>query len=95
MADNKENLTQNFDIIENSIERMWLMWQANLGNFNRMQEQFENMGRLQLDQNKSAREEWIKMVEELGQQTRRNQQQFQQMVQEAIRNSYQYFNLSR
>jgi hypothetical protein len=93
--DNEDNLIQRFDIIENSIERMWLMWQANLGDFNRMQQQLDNMARSQLDQNQAGREEWIKMVEELGQQTRRNQEQFQRMVQEAVQNSYQYLNLSK
>jgi F0F1-type ATP synthase membrane subunit b/b' len=95
MADNQDNLARSFDIIGESIDRMWLTWQASLGSFSGMQEQLENMTRNQLNQNKSAREEWIKMVEELGKQTRRNQEQFQQMVQDAIRNSYQYFNLSK
>lgn len=95
MADYQDNLTRSFDIIGESIDRMWLTWQSSLGSFSGMQEQLENMTRNQLNQNKSAREEWIKMVEELGKQTRRNQEQFQQMVQDAIRNSYQYFNLSK
>lgn len=95
MVDKQENLTKNFDLIGDSINRMWLLWQSSLGSFTWMQEQLENMTRTQLDQNKAAREEWIKVVEELGRQTRLNQEQFQKMVQDAIQNSYQYFNLSK
>lgn len=95
MANNEEMLTKSFNVIEDSIEKMWLMWHASLGSFSQTQEYLQKMSRNQLDQNQLAWEEWIKMVEELGKQTRQNQQQFQKMVEEAIRNSYQYFNPSK
>ena len=94
MVDNKVDLAQTFNNIESSIERMWLMWHANLGNLNFMREQFDNMARNQLDQNTAVWKEWIKLIEDLSQQTRRNQEQFQRMVQEAVQetvqNSHQY-----
>ncbi|NLN87140.1 MAG: hypothetical protein GX133_06000 [Syntrophomonadaceae bacterium] len=83
------DLNQTFHSIENSIERMWLMWHANLGNLNFLREKFEGMARSQLEQNSAAWKEWIQLVEDLGQQTRRNQEQFQRMVQEAVEEAVQ------
>ncbi|MEQ8236421.1 MAG: hypothetical protein ABRQ23_06575 [Syntrophomonadaceae bacterium] len=91
MADNQENLAKSFELIGDSLNRMWLMWQSSLKNVAWAQEQLENMTRTQLENNKALREEWLKLVEDLGQQTRRNQEQFQTMLQEVIESSYQYF----
>jgi len=92
MTDNKENLAKSFNMIENSMEKMWDMWLVSLGSLSWTQEQMENMTRKQLDQNKSAREELIKLVEDLNKQTRRNQEQFQKVVQEAVMNTYEHIN---
>jgi len=91
MADNQENLAKSFELIGDSLNRMWLMWQSSLKNVAWAQEQLENMTRTQLENNKALREEWLKLVEDLGQQTHRNQEQFQKMLQEVIESSYQYF----
>ncbi|NMC28290.1 MAG: hypothetical protein GYA42_09120 [Syntrophomonadaceae bacterium] len=91
MADNQENLAKSFEMIGDSLNRMWLMWQSSLKNVAWAQEQMENMTRTQLENNKAFREEWLKLVEDLGQQTRRNQEQFQKMLEEVIESSYQYF----
>ena len=91
MADNQENLAKSFEMIGDSLNRMWLMWQSSLKNVAWAQEQLENMTRTQLENNKALREEWLKLVEDLGQQTRRNQEQFQTMLQEVIESSFQYF----
>jgi len=97
MVDNKVDLAQTLNNIESSLERMWLMWHANLGNLNFIREQFDNMARSQLDQNTAAWKDWIKLMEDLSHQTRRNQEQFQRMLQEAVQEmvqnspQYQYY----
>lgn len=92
MSDNKESLAKSFNMIENSMEKMWDMWLVSLGSLSWTQEQIENMTRKQLDQNKSAREELIKLVEDLSKQMRRNQEHFQKMVEEAVMNTYEHIN---
>ena len=92
MTDNKESLAKSFNMIENSMEKMWDMWLVSLGSLSWTQEQMENMTRKQLDQNKAAREEMIKLVEDLSKQTRRNQEQFQKVVEEAVMNTYEHIN---
>lgn len=92
MSDNKESLTKSFNMIENSVEKMWDMWLVSLGSLSWTQEQLENMTRKQLDQNKAARDELLKLVEDLSKQMRRNQQQFQKMVEEAVMNTYEHIN---
>lgn len=94
MADSKENLTRSFNMMENSMEKMWDMWLVGLGSISWAQEQMENMTRKQLDQNKMAREEMIKLVEDLAMQTRKNQEQFQKMVEEAVINTYDQINVA-
>ncbi len=89
MADNKENLAKSFSMMENSMEKMWDMWLVSLGNLSSTQDQIENMTRKQLDQNRTAREEMIKMVEDLSKQMRKNQEQFQKMAEEAVMGSYE------
>jgi hypothetical protein len=54
----------------------------------------ENMARKQLDQNKTAREEMVKLVEDLSKQTRRNQAQLQKVAEEAVMNTYTQMNYS-
>lgn len=94
MADNQELGKKSFDLIGESLNRMWLLWQSNLSSLNNLQAQMEKMTRTQLDQNRAGREEWARMVTELGRQTQQNQEQFQKMLQDAVESSYRYFNLS-
>ncbi len=94
MAGNLEYGNKSFDVIGDSLNRMWLLWQSNLSSFYEMQAQMENMTRSQLDQNRDGREAWVKMVKELGRQTQQNQEQFQKMLQDAVESSYRYFKLS-
>lgn len=89
MSDNKENLAKSFNMIENSMEKMWDMWLVSLGSLSWTQDQIENMTRKQLDQNKAAREELIRLVEDLSKQMRRNQEQFQKLVEEAVMSTYE------
>ena len=92
MTDNKESLLKSFNMIENSMEKMWDMWLVSLGSLSWTQEQIENMCRQQLDQNKAGREEMMKLIEDLSKQMRRNQEQFQKMVEEAVMNTYEHIN---
>jgi hypothetical protein len=92
MADNKEGLAKSFNMIENSMDKMWDMWLVSLGSLSWTQDQIENMTRKQLDQNKSAREEMIKLVEDLSKQMRRNQEQFQKIVEESVMSTYEHIN---
>ncbi len=94
MADNKENMAKSFNMMENSMDKMWDMWMVGLGSISWAQEQMEHMTRKQLDQNKAAREEMIKLVEDLAKQTRRNQEQFQKMVEEAVISTYDQINVA-
>lgn len=92
MTDNKKGLAKSFNLIENSMEKMWDMWLVSLGSLTWTQEQMENMTRKQLDQNKAAREEMIILVEDLNKQAHINQEQFQKVVEEAVMNTYEHIN---
>ncbi|NMC27501.1 MAG: hypothetical protein GYA42_05065 [Syntrophomonadaceae bacterium] len=94
MTDMQESGKNSFDLIGESLNRMWLLWQSNLSTLYNLQAQMEKMTRTQLDQNRAGREEWARMVSELGRQTQQNQEQFQKMLQGAVESSYRYFNLS-
>jgi len=94
MAENKDSLMTSFSMIENSLEKMWDMWLVSLGSLSWTQDQIENMTRKQLDQNKAAREEMMKLVEDLSKQMRRNQEQFQTIVEEAVMNTYEQINVT-
>ncbi|MEQ8236417.1 MAG: hypothetical protein ABRQ23_06555 [Syntrophomonadaceae bacterium] len=94
MAGNLEYENKSLDVIGDSLNRMWLLWQSNLSSFYEMQAQMENLTRSQLEQNRDGREAWVKMVKELGRQTQQNQEQFQKMLQDAVESSYRYFKLS-
>ncbi|MCX5779930.1 MAG: hypothetical protein NTV45_03750 [Firmicutes bacterium] len=89
MTDNKESLAKSFKMIDNSMEKMWDMWLVSLGSLSGTQEQLENMTRKQLDQNKEARVELIKLVENLSKDMRGSQEQFQKMVEETVKNTYE------
>lgn len=94
MSENKESFAKNFNMIENSMEKMWDMWLVSLGSLSWTQDQLEDMTRKQLDQNKAAREELIKLVEDLGKQMRGSQEQFQKMVEQTVLSTYEQINSS-
>lgn len=83
-----ENITKTFAMLENSSEKLWDMWLVTLGSMSWSQEQIENMGRKYLEQRKVAREEANKVIEELTNQAKKNQQQMQNMIQEAVINAF-------
>ena len=83
-----ENITKTFAILENSSEKLWDMWLVTFGSMSWSQEQIENMGRKYLEQRKVAREEANKVIDELTNQAKKNQQQMQKMIQEAVINAF-------
>ncbi|MBP8819677.1 MAG: phasin family protein [Syntrophomonadaceae bacterium] len=83
-----ENIDKTFAMLENSTEKIWDMWLVTLGSMSWTQEQIENMGRKYLEQRKVAREEANKVMEELTNQAKKNQQQMQKMIQEAVANAF-------
>lgn len=83
-----ENINKTFAMLENSTEKIWDMWLVTLGSMSWTQEQIENMGRKYLEQRKVAREEANKVIEELTNQAKKNQQQMQKMIQEAVANAF-------
>ncbi|HCF50045.1 MAG TPA: hypothetical protein DER60_07165 [Syntrophomonas sp.] len=94
MDNAKENLNRSFNMMENSVGKMWDMWLMSIGSLTWTQEQIENITRKQLDQNKTAREEMMRLVEDLSKQARINQEQFQKIVEETVMNTYQHINLA-
>jgi polyhydroxyalkanoate synthesis regulator phasin len=83
-----ENINKTFAMLENSTEKLWDMWLVTLGSMSWSQEQIENMGRKYLEQRKVAREEANKVLEELTNQAKKNQQQMQKMIEEAVTNAF-------
>ena len=89
MSDYKANLNKNFNMLENSMEKMWDMWRFSIGSLVRTQDQIGNMASKQLDQTKTLRADLIKIEEELNKQIHKNQAQFQNMVKETVMNTYE------
>jgi len=83
-----ENIDKTFAMLENSTEKIWDMWLVTLGSMSWTQEQIENMGRKYLEQRQVVREEANKVIEELTNQAKKNQQQMQKMIQEAVANAF-------
>ncbi len=84
MLNNGENLSKSFDMMQKTMENAWEMWNKGLASFATVQEQFENMAKQQLDQNKAARDELFKMEDDVQKQLRSNREQLQKMVEEAV-----------
>lgn len=95
MADSKEYLEKNMDMLESATNTMWDMWLGSLKSLSWTQDQIENMARTQLDQNKDMREEWLRLAEDLIKQMRANQEQFQSMFGGAMIGNYDPFSLMR
>ncbi|MEN6349990.1 MAG: hypothetical protein ABFD08_11415 [Syntrophomonas sp.] len=88
MADYKDNLTTSFEVMEKAMEKAWDMWRKGINSFTTAQEQIESITRKQLDQNKNARDEFVKMEDSMQKQIYHNQEQLQKMVQEAVSKAY-------
>jgi polyhydroxyalkanoate synthesis regulator phasin len=80
----KENLVNLFSAAENSSEKFWDIYLSALGSMAWNQEQAENLFRKYLEQNKVARDEGAKLMEEFINQARKNQEQMQKMIQESV-----------
>ncbi|NLT19491.1 MAG: phasin family protein [Syntrophomonadaceae bacterium] len=81
----KDVVENTFTVAENMIDKYWDMWLVGLGSVSWSQEQFDTMIKKYNEQVKIARDENIKVIEELIQQVKKNQTQMQNMVQEAVK----------
>jgi len=88
MTDSKDSVSKSFEMMEKAMEKAWDMWRMGLNSFTAAQEQIESMTLKQLDQNKATRNELMKMEDEAQKQIRRNQEQMQKMVEDAVNNAY-------
>ncbi|MEQ8201751.1 MAG: hypothetical protein ABRQ24_10075 [Syntrophomonadaceae bacterium] len=84
MLNNSDNLSKSFEMMEKAMENAWEMWKKGLASFTAVQDQFENMARQQLDQNRAARDELFRMEDDVQKQIRSNQEQLQKMVEGAV-----------
>ncbi|MEQ8200111.1 MAG: hypothetical protein ABRQ24_01680 [Syntrophomonadaceae bacterium] len=93
MVDSKQNLAKSIDMANNAADKMWDLWLAGLKTYDWSHEKLDNMARVQLDLNKAAREDAIRMLQETAARVRRNQNQFQRMFEEAVLNTYEPLNV--
>ena len=84
MLNNNDNLSKSFEMMQKAMESAWEMWNKGLASFTTVQEQFENIAKQQLDQNKVARDELFKIEDDVQKQFRSNREQLQKMVEEAV-----------
>ncbi len=85
----QENLLKAFTMTDNMMEKFWGVWQLSLGSLSWSQDQLETMVKKYLEANKVAREESNKVMEEFMKQVIYNQKQMQQMVQQAVKSSFE------
>lgn len=88
MIDYKDSMNASFEMMEKALEKAWDMWKMGINSFTAAQEQIESITRKQLEQNKTAQDEFIKMEDNVKKQIYQNQEQLQKMVQEAVSKAY-------
>jgi len=81
----KDVVENAFTVAENMTDKYWDMWLVGLGSVSWSQEQLDTMIKKYNEQIKIAREENIKVIEELVQQVKKNQMQMQNMIQDAVK----------
>lgn len=84
MLNNSENLEKLFSTMGNTAERLWEISLVTLGSMAWNQDQVETLMKNYLDQRKMARAEGTKLMEEITNRARTNQQQFQKMIEESM-----------
>ena len=85
----KENMQNSFNLIDNSVQRMWDTWSINLENLSKIRSQFENMTKQQIEQNAAVHEEITRILSDIGTQMRRNQEEFQKMIQDFVMETFE------
>lgn len=80
----KDNLNTLFSNAESTAERFWEISLITLGSIAWNQEQIENFLRKCLDQKKLARDQSTRLMEEMFNQAKKNQQQIQCMIQDSV-----------
>ena len=93
MVDSKQSLAKSMNMASSAADKVWDLWLAGLNTCDWNQEKLDNMVRVQLDLNKAARQDTIRMLQETATQMRSNQGQFQKMFEEAMLNAYEPFNM--
>jgi len=89
---NNENMTKMFAFAEEMMKKYWDMLLVSMGSISWTQEQAENMVKKYMEQNKLAREENMKLMEQVLEQVKKNQMEIQKMVQEAVKISFENAN---
>ncbi len=89
MADYKDNYNKSLDMFNTATDKMWEMWMSGLKSMQWNAEQVENLTKTQLDMSRSARQEFIKQMEEAVRQMRQSQAQMMKMVEDTMTSGYQ------
>jgi polyhydroxyalkanoate synthesis regulator phasin len=85
----KENLMKSFTMADNMMNIFWDMWQLSMGNLSWNQDQLETMTKNYLKQSKLASQESNKVMEDLMKQVKKNQLQMQEMMNQAVRETFE------
>lgn len=89
----KENLANVFSFAENSNDKAWEAFLVSLGSMSWTQEQIETLFRKYADQGKVSREQSTRMMEDLVNQARKNQEHIQHMIQEAVMGAFNHLDI--
>lgn len=92
MADNKENVTRSMDMFNSAADRIWDMWITGLNSINTNADQIDSITRSQLDMARSARQEFLKQMEEMAKQMRQNQTQLMKFMEDSMLTGFDQFN---
>lgn len=76
-------VARNFQLMSTMNDRFWELWMVNLGSVSWLNEQWETMTQTYLGQRKNARDEFVKVAEQMAAQLRKNLEQMEDMIKEA------------
>ncbi len=76
-------VARNFQLMSTMNDRFWELWMVNLGSVSWLNEQWETMTQTYLGQRKNARDEFVKVAEQMAAQLRKNLEQVEDMIKEA------------
>lgn len=84
MMNSEEMLNRGFEMTEKTMASFYDTWSLILGSITWSQEQMDKLVQKHMEQKKVAREDAVKFVEELAEQARKYQQQFNETVKETV-----------
>lgn len=76
-------MARNFQLMSTLNNRYWELWMVNMGSMSWLNEQWETMTQNYIGQRKNARDEMVKVAEQMGAQLKKNLEQVEDMVKEA------------